>query len=238
MENKKSQIPLIVSAIVIAGILIAGAILLRGKNQGNNPSPDGPAGKQTAVEFNKCLDSGKYIQAVKDSTAEASKAGVSSTPFSFILKDGKVVATISGAQPFSAVAAQIDNALAGKLKTISNYAPSPISVGDHLLGNPKATVTIIEYSDYQCPFCGKFYRDTLQAVKTNYIQTGKISFVYRDFDFLGPESFRASEATWCAKEQGKYWEYQGYLFNHQNGENGGAFSDENLKLFAAELGLK
>src|SRR3989344_1080322 len=60
---------------------------------------------------------------------------------------------------------------------------------------------------------------------------------WRDFAFLGEESFKAAEAARCAGEQGKFWEYHDYLFNHQNGENDGAFADKNLKSFAKTLGF-
>ena len=61
--------------------------------------------------------------------------------------------------------------------------------------------------------------------------------VWRDFAFLGPESFWAAEAARCANDQGKFWQYHDILFNRQNGENQGAFVKDNLKKFAGELGL-
>ena len=126
--------------------------------------------------------------------------------------------------------------------TPGNPTPSagtikPISADDHILGNPNAKVVMVEYADYQCPFCGRFFTQTIEPVKKNYVDTGKIAFVYRDFAFLGPESQKSSEATECANDQGKYWEYHNYLFIHQNGENEGGFADKNLKTFAQTLGL-
>jgi protein-disulfide isomerase len=59
----------------------------------------------------------------------------------------------------------------------------------------------------------------------DYVKTGKMLFVYRDFPFLGTESFKSAEAARCAGDQGKFWEYHDYLYSHQNGENEGAFSD-------------
>lgn len=109
--------------------------------------------------------------------------------------------------------------------------------GDRVLGNPVAPVTYVEFSDFQCPFCGRFFANTLPEIKEKYVKTGKVKFVYRDFAFLGEESFKAAEAARCAHEQGKFWEYHDSLFESQNGENRGAFSDFNLKRFARELGL-
>jgi protein-disulfide isomerase len=105
------------------------------------------------------------------------------------------------------------------------------------LGNPKAKVTVVEFGDYQCPFCGRFYKTTEQQLKEEYVKTGKARFVWRDYAFLGEESFWAADAARCANDQGKFWEYHDLLFERQAGENEGAFAKENLKRFARELGL-
>lgn len=108
---------------------------------------------------------------------------------------------------------------------------------DPFLGNPEAPVTIVEFSDFQCPFCGRFFKTAEPQIIEKYVKTGKVKFVYRDFAFLGEESQWAAEAAECAHEQGKFWEYHDYLFNHQQGENQGAFSKANLKRFAGAVGL-
>ena len=108
---------------------------------------------------------------------------------------------------------------------------------DFVLGNPTAKVVLIEYGDFQCPFCGRFFKTTEQELKETYIKEGKAALVWRDFAFLGEESFRAAEAAKCAAEHGKFWEYHDHLFNNQKGENEGAFADANLKGFAKALGL-
>ncbi|MBI1957303.1 MAG: DsbA family protein [Candidatus Niyogibacteria bacterium] len=109
--------------------------------------------------------------------------------------------------------------------------------GDFVLGNPEAPVTLVEFADFQCPFCGRFFKQTLPQIKDKYVKTGQVKFIFRDFAFLGEESFRAAEAARCAGEQRKFWEYHDYLYNHQSGENEGAFADTNLKKFALTLGL-
>lgn len=105
------------------------------------------------------------------------------------------------------------------------------------LGNKDAKVTIVEFADFQCPFCGRFHKDVYGPLIKQYVETGKAVFVYQDFAFLGEESVMAAEATKCAGEQGKFWEYHDYLFSHQNGENQGAFDAKNLKGFARALKL-
>lgn len=109
--------------------------------------------------------------------------------------------------------------------------------GDPVLGNPQAPVTIVEFGDYQCPFCGRFFQTTERQIIDTYVKSGKVRFVYRDFAFLGPESETAAIATECANEQGKFWQYHDYLYTHQNGENQGAFTAPHLKEFAETLGL-
>jgi protein-disulfide isomerase len=108
---------------------------------------------------------------------------------------------------------------------------------DPFLGNPDAPVIIVEFSDFQCPFCGRFFQTAEPQIIEKYVKTGKVKFVYRDFAFLGDESEWAGIAAECAGEQGKFWQYHDYLFQNQQGENGGAFSKTNLKRFAGTLGL-
>ena len=113
-----------------------------------------------------------------------------------------------------------------------------VSFGDTpILGEEKAKVEIVVFSDYQCPFCESFFKSVEPTLREEYIKTGKAKMAWRDFAFLGPESFLAAEATRCANDQGKFWQYHDLLFNRQKGENQGTFSKENLKGFASELGL-
>ncbi len=83
---------------------------------------------------------------------------------------------------------------------------------DVILGDPKAPVTIVEYSDFQCPFCGKFFTETESKIKDEYVKTGKVRFVYRAIAFLGPESLEAAKAAECAKDQSKFWVFHDALF--------------------------
>lgn len=113
----------------------------------------------------------------------------------------------------------------------------PISQNDRISGVSSAKVTIVEYADFQCPFCGKFHKEVKEGLIKDYIEKGQVRFIYRDFAFLGEESIKSALASRCAHDQGKFWEYHDYLYTHQNGENRGAFSNENLKSFAVTLGL-
>ncbi len=122
-------------------------------------------------------------------------------------------------------------------KTAVLAALPQVSSSDFVLGDQNAPVTIIEYSDFQCPFCGKFFKETESVLREKYIKTGKVKFIYRSFAFLGQESLWAANAARCAGEQGKFWQYHDYLYSNQSGENQGAFSKDNLKSFATALGL-
>lgn len=105
---------------------------------------------------------------------------------------------------------------------------------DEILGDSNAKVTIIEFSDYQCPFCKKFYDETLPLLKKDYINTGKVKLIYRDYPLssIHPKAQKASEAAECAGEQKKYYDYHDKLFKNQN-----FLEIDNLKKYAKELGL-
>ena len=110
-------------------------------------------------------------------------------------------------------------------------------VDNNTTGDPNAPVKVVEYSDFQCPYCGEFFKTIEPDLIKEYINTGKVYFTYNSFAFLGEESHSASEAGECAKEQGKFWPYHDILFENQAGENSGAFTRDKLKMFARELKL-
>ena len=112
-----------------------------------------------------------------------------------------------------------------------------VPLSNNIVGSANAPVTMIEYSDFQCPFCGRFQRDVYPKVYANYIKTGKVKFVYKNFAFLGQGSTQAAVAAECAADQGKFWEYHDKVFASQNGENQGVFGIANLVKFAEELKL-
>lgn len=120
-----------------------------------------------------------------------------------------------------------------------NKPPTPtVEVSlDKSVGEENAPVVIVEYGDFQCPACQRFFQTTAEQLKTEYVQTGKVRFVFRQFAFLGDESQWAAEASECANEQGLFWIYYDRLYQEQNGENVGVYSIGNLKRFAADLGL-
>jgi protein-disulfide isomerase len=115
--------------------------------------------------------------------------------------------------------------------------PGDVSL-DKSLGAEDASVVVVEYADFQCPYCEQFATGAGQQLKADYVDQGQVRLVFRHLAFIGDESTWAAEASECANEQGAFWEYHDKLFAEQAGENEGAFSKDNLKRFAAELGLE
>ena len=88
----------------------------------------------------------------------------------------------------------------------------PISDKDFILGDPNAPVVFIEYTDFQCPFCQRFAINKIPLLQKEYIDTGKMQFIFRDFILYGKESIQAANATHCAREQGMFLEYHDLLY--------------------------
>ena len=114
-----------------------------------------------------------------------------------------------------------------------------ISVDDDpALGPKDAKVTVIEFGDYQCPFCKRFHEGAWQQLKVNYVDTNKVRFVYRDFPLgFHQNAQKASEASQCANDQGKFWEYHEILYTKGQGDGSG-LDDVSLKQYAVDLKLE
>ena len=112
---------------------------------------------------------------------------------------------------------------------------------DPILGDPDAPISIIEFSDYQCQFCARFYSDTLPLLKSQYIETGKVNLISRDFPIekIHSNAMPTALASECANEQGKFWEYHDMLFETQDTwkQNKSDSMILTLKQFAKELNL-
>lgn len=107
-------------------------------------------------------------------------------------------------------------------------------------GDEDAKLTIIEFSDFECPFCGRFFTDALPQITKNYIDTGKVKLIYKDFPLpFHPSAHISAEAAECAKEQGKFWEFHDMLFNKQTewANLGPGVSVPKFKQFASDIGL-
>ena len=121
----------------------------------------------------------------------------------------------------------------------NNQAPinakSLIEANDPVLGDPNAGITIIEFSDFQCPFCARAYEGAIADFKkSTYFTSGQVNLVYKQFPLnqIHPYAQKAAEASLCADEQGKFWEYHDKLFTNQD-----ALDTASLKSYASQLGL-
>jgi protein-disulfide isomerase len=110
------------------------------------------------------------------------------------------------------------------------------------LGNSNAPITLVEFGDYQCTYCHRFHSDTKDLILTNFVKNGKVKFLFKDFPINDLPADRAStlssEASYCAADQGKYWQYYDELYNKWNGENTGWVTKHSLNQFASNVGIR
>lgn len=116
-------------------------------------------------------------------------------------------------------------------------APINLTSGSPVLGSTSAPITIVEFGDYQCEACYHWYHNTRADIIDNYIDTGKANLVFMDLPFLGRDSITAAQATYCADDQGKYWEYHETLYNFQEAIDNGWASKDRLVSFAFNLDM-
>jgi protein-disulfide isomerase len=123
--------------------------------------------------------------------------------------------------------------------TVSNlpYPTGVTSEGEPYKGSPEAPLQLVEYSDFLCSHCRNF-ADTLNMIGPDYIETGKLQVVFRNYAFLMPESNQAAQAAECALDQGadKFWQYHDLLFANQ-GAGLAAYSNSRLETYARQVGL-
>lgn len=163
---------------------------------------------------------GKIRKAKEDKNAYKPKSG--KTKYIII---GIIAAIIAGAA--AAFTADSDKP--------SSHMSVDTSKGSPVLGSPSAPVTIIEFGDYQCPFCQRWNQNTKPLIEENYINTGKAKLIFVDFPIIGQDSITAHAGSYCADEQGLYWEYHDFLYENQGHENDGWASAQNLKSLVSDL---
>lgn len=144
----------------------------------------------------------------------------------------------------NAAIAKLESKIENRPQSPSQPNTQPINVSiddDPMKGNPDAPITIIEFSDYECPFCGRFYENTLPLIEENYINTGKVNFVYRDFPIqsIHPNAAPAAMAAECADDQDSFWSFHDMIFENKNtwAELEGADLLNEFEQYAFTLGL-
>ena len=112
-----------------------------------------------------------------------------------------------------------------------------VSNGSSILGNPNAPITLVEFGDYQCHYCNVFFQSIEKDIVKNYVDTGKVKIIFKDYNIIGEDSVIASQGAHCANDQGLFWEYHDILYSNWTGENNGWASSENLAIFAQQIDL-
>ena len=112
-----------------------------------------------------------------------------------------------------------------------------ISGGSPILGNSNAPITILEWGDFQCTFCYKFHQSTLDVINEEFVKTGKVKLIFKDFPLNGPDSFLAAQAAYCAQDQERYWQFHNELYKNWGGERTGWITRNSLEKFANTINL-
>jgi protein-disulfide isomerase len=163
---------------------------------------------------------GKIKKAKEDKNAYKSKSGKTK----FILVG--IVASI--------VAAGVSAAMLGGNDQNTRYSVDT-SKGSPVLGSESAPVTIIEFGDYQCPFCQRWNQNTKPLIEQSYINEGKAKLVFVDLPIIGQDSITAHAGSYCADEQGLYWQYHDFVYKNQGHENDGWTNAVNLKTMVSQI---
>ena len=136
-----------------------------------------------------------------------------------------------------------------QVKPIAEIQKAPVHehplVDRNSTGDPKAAVKLVEFSDYQCPYCEKWWEDTEDQIIENYVKTGKVLFTARSAGNWvsanirrgGVESQNAAMAAYCAADQGKFWDMYDALFTNVLGEDAGSFTNRRLQAIAESISL-
>lgn len=184
------------------------------------------AAKLDSKKLVSCMNSGEKKSIVESEVADGNTVGITGTPGFFI--NGRL---LGGAFPFSSFKEVIDMELAGKgSENVADYSqslqdankagafdPKPrevVSGSSIVMGKKDAPITIVEFSDFQCPYCSKAH-PTVKQVMSEY--KDKVQLVFKHFPLVSihPRAQITAEAAECAKDQGKFWEFHDQLFEHQ-----------------------
>ena len=162
---------------------------------------------------------------------------IAQIPYVKELGKGATAATIqpTASAPVAAPAVQTSP----PAPVLSDTQIASLTDDDPVIGDPKAPITVVEFSDFQCSYCERFYTAVFSQIEENYIKTGKVKFVYRDFP-LGdkhPQAELAAEAAECASEQGKFTEMYVQLFSNQDLWSGVEKAKDIMKNFAKTIRL-
>jgi protein-disulfide isomerase len=170
-------------------------------------------------QFNSCFDSQKHLDKIRLDYQVGLSLQVTGTPAFFIgtREDGLI--GVTGMQPFDVFKNVIDSYLNGTAPPAEvTLAADPIENTTSIIGNRDAQGLIVEFSDFQCPFCRAFYTETLPQIESEYIESGQAVLAYFEFPLtsIHPGAVHYGLAAKCAEEQGKWREMHDKMFDEQN----------------------
>ena len=153
-------------------------------------------------------------------------------------KKGIIIGVVAVAIAAGVIASYSSTSETVNLDMSRTHGTISTAMGSPILGDPSAPITIVEFGDYQCHQCYNWFHNTKPAITENYIDTGDANLVFVDMAFLGRDSPKAAQASYCAEDQGMYWEYHDMLYNLQEEQiDGGWANNQRLKAIAFSLGL-
>jgi protein-disulfide isomerase len=200
--------------------------------------------EETGVDmarFNDCVASSAMETKIEQALAEGRALGVSGTPsFNFVSQATGENYLLVGAQPFEQFSDMVTAIVAGETPpqaaqpqsgqqgdaqipfwaTVDGLTPDPARpgytiAGDQYRGNPEAEVIVIEFSDFQCPYCRRHFEETQPQLDETFVDTDQIFWVYKHFPLnFHPQAEAAGVAAECAADQGKFWEMHDLLFTN------------------------
>lgn len=203
MDTNKTNKVFLPLSVLAGALLIAGAIYWNGQNPPSGSGSVALSNVAKKIAEDVKANTSTYQSAMNADKAIADKAGVKATPSLLI---GKQV--IAGAYPYAAFQKAINSALENKPAVADEANGIAVSAVDSkdlaptdapFIGNPSAPLTILFWSDFQCPFCKRFEIETLPQIVKDYVDTGKVKIVMLDFAFLGNDSITAglyNRAVW------------------------------------------
>lgn len=216
-------------SILLAALMICSSVYFSLKNLNINSGPAVNKGPLFAIaedigingdDLLACIDKADKAEINAD-IADGTAAGINSTP-SFIIgeiKDGKVEGVVfAGAQSYDSFKSVIEGYLGRGNFDKTQYKTATVSFDDDpRMGNSNAKVAILEFSDYECPFCKQFHIQTFDRIKTDFIDSGDVYYVYRDLPLSihEPKASEYAQAANCVKQissDEKYFEFSAQLF--------------------------
>lgn len=221
-----------------------------------------------AVALQECIDSGRATDVVNADVATAQSFGFNGTPSFQVMADAvEGTYDVIGAQPVEVFQSYLDSLLAGEVPDgavpgqeagedpepqglpawadrVTGLQPDPDRpgvnmAGDYYKGDPAAPLVVVEFSDFECPFCGVHTLETQPTVDATFVDTGQVMWVYKHLPLpMHPSARNAAVAAECAGDQGQFWEMHDLLFETVERWAGeGVDTDLALVQLAAESGL-